>query len=293
MSTSVPTQSPSGAPTGAKPKRPILLPWIYRAFPAASAHVLAKQFLVPWTRLPGLDRDAPPLSVLVDGKPVAVRVCGAGPLVFLVHGWAGSGNQFRGLEQLLVEQGFRVATFDAPAHGASPGRSSNAGEFARVVNTLHGLLGRPLAVVGHSLGGLAAAMSASEVAPRGLVLLCPMPSFEFALEQYQLLRRFDDRVRERIAQRVERAARVSRAAGRLEPVLGGGAEVLLIHDATDRRIPVSISREIARSRPGVTYVETEGLGHTRLLADPGVQARIAAFITQLATEGAAKTAPSA
>ena len=256
------------------------LPLVYRAFPGVSSRVLSDRFLLPWKRLPGLS-GGERTHVEVDGQKASFEITGTGPLVILAHGWSGASGQFVPLRERLLAAGFRVATFDAPAHGSSPGRTTSAAQFMRVIEHIARTAGPTHAVVGHSLGGLAAAMGIRGVAPRGLVLLSPMPSFDFALDQFQMALRFDDRLRERVAERVMRQARFEREQARVELGLEAGVRTLLVHDQDDRRFPVGISRELAARHAWVEYVETAGLGHSKVLSDPAVLGRVADFVGSL------------
>jgi len=257
------------------------LPLVYRAFPGVSSRVLSDRFLLPWKRLPGLLGGAERTPLWVDGQRASFEISGRGPLVILAHGWSGASGQFATLREILLAAGFRVATFDAPAHGTSPGRTTSAAQFMRVIEHIARVHGPTLAVVGHSLGALAAAMSVERVRPKGLVLLSPMPSFDFALDQFQQALRFDDRLRERVAVLVMNKARMERKFAQVETGLGVGAPTLLIHDREDRRIPVAVSRDLAERHPHVEYVETEGLGHSRVLVDESVLGRVRSFLLAL------------
>ncbi len=257
--------------------------FLYRTFPRASAALLARSFLTPWRRLPRLSGGgARTLSLVVDDTTVTAFVSGTGPLVILCHGWSGSGVQFGRLQQRLLSSGFSVAVFDAPGHGASSGRVANVGQFTRCIEQLARRLGSVHAIVGHSLGGMAAALADTRsVHPQGIVLLAPMPSFDFALDQFQEVAKFDDALRERIAQKVEQVAGIARSEASLDCLLSRAAPSLLVHDARDRRIPVTHSRVLAARFDQLEYVETDGLGHKRLLDDDLVIERVTRFISQL------------
>lgn len=53
---------------------------------------------------------------------------------------------------------------------------------------------------------------------------------------------------------------------------------LVIHDQDDRDVPIEEGAAVARAWPGAQFVRTTGLGHRRILRDPEVIARAAAFI---------------
>jgi pimeloyl-ACP methyl ester carboxylesterase len=54
---------------------------------------------------------------------------------------------------------------------------------------------------------------------------------------------------------------------------------LVIHDQDDRDAPIEGGAAVAQAWPGAQFVRTTGLGHRRILRDPEVIARAAAFIT--------------
>jgi hypothetical protein len=54
---------------------------------------------------------------------------------------------------------------------------------------------------------------------------------------------------------------------------------LVIHDRDDRVTTALRSIELAERFPNVRLVLTAGLGHNRLLADPGVVAEVADFVS--------------
>lgn len=87
-----------------------------------------------------------PFAVDVDGHRVVGESWGTGPVVYLVHGWAGHRGQLTAFVPPLMANGYRVVAFDAPSHGASAAgafgpRSSSIPEFTAAltaVATAHG-----------------------------------------------------------------------------------------------------------------------------------------------------------
>jgi predicted alpha/beta-fold hydrolase len=72
--------------------------------------------------------------------------------VLLVHGWAGKAAQFFALIGTLLERGFAVVAFDAPAHGNSSGVFASGPAFARAARMVDQRHGPFYGVVAHSLG---------------------------------------------------------------------------------------------------------------------------------------------
>ena len=94
-------------------------------------------------------------TIELHGRSFAYRQAGAGPVVMLVHGLAGTMDTWNAVVDQLATR-FTVVTIDLPGHGRSeplPGDSS-IGTYANALRDLLDALGHPTAtVVGHSLGG--------------------------------------------------------------------------------------------------------------------------------------------
>jgi pimeloyl-ACP methyl ester carboxylesterase len=94
-------------------------------------------------------------EVVLHGHEVSYRRAGEGPVLVLVHGIAGSSEQWEPAMRILAEQ-FTVLAPDLLGHGrsAKPRGDYSLGAYASGVRDLLLALGHPRAtVVGHSLGG--------------------------------------------------------------------------------------------------------------------------------------------
>ena len=216
-----------------------------------------------------------------DGALQAWEWGTAGERVLLVHGWEGRGTQLGALVAPLVERGFRVVTFDAPGHGASAGFLSSFFHFARAIESVKAELGPFHAVVAHSLGGAATgwASLAGALGER-VVMIAPPASLHDAVEQAKqmlglrqdVLSRMEARLALRFGVTLD-AVHASRVAPRMT------ARLLVVHDENDREVAASDGELIAKAWPGAELVKTSGLGHRRILKDPGVIDRVVAFVS--------------
>lgn len=101
------------------------------------------------------DEAAEVRHVTIHGHRVAYRQAGAGPVLILVHGIAGSSATFAGVMPLLAEHHLVIAV-DLVGHGSSakPRGDYSLGAYASGVRDLLTALGHSSAtIVGHSLGG--------------------------------------------------------------------------------------------------------------------------------------------
>jgi pimeloyl-ACP methyl ester carboxylesterase len=260
-----------------------------RVAPAVGARwAEALWFTVPRARARP-ERQAPPgqpFQVTVDGHMVAGEAWGAGPSVYLVHGWGGWGWQLEGFVGPLVERGHRVVAFDAPSHGASdpgragPGRSTIL-EFADALAAVVAANGPAHAVVAHSLGATSTAFAmrnglqverAAFVAP----MADPLPYTRTFAGRLG----FGERVRTRLADRIERRVGMPLSAFDVPAMAGEIATppLLLVHDRQDSETGWSDSAAIARSWPHARLVTTSGLGHRRILRAPAVVTEVVEFV---------------
>ena len=57
--------------------------------------------------------------------------------LLFIHGWTGRGSQIANYLEQLTQLGYRVISFDGPAHGNTPGKQTNALEITDVVFALN------------------------------------------------------------------------------------------------------------------------------------------------------------
>jgi pimeloyl-ACP methyl ester carboxylesterase len=271
------------APGRGAPPRHAVVQSLVRWFPRAIATFYSRLFLSPRRRQGARQsgRGEALAPVRVGRHWVRVYAEGEGPVVLLVHGWAGSSAQLVEIGRALVAAGFRVISFDMPAHGETSGSVTSLPEFIQGINAVAARFESVHAVVGHSLGATAAVLAEQgALAVQGLVLIAPMPSFDFALAEFARIVRLPEPVLERTARLIERRVGMLRPEGdlgRVEPT----ALTLLIHDEKDGAIPVEKSRQLSASWSRARYLETHGLGHNRILADDGVIGGVRDFIRGL------------
>ena len=217
-------------------------------------------------------------EVDVQGEALPVHSWGEGPPVVFMHGWSGSGTQFRQFIPPLVASGLRAITFDAPAHGSNPGRQSDLPRFSRSLQAIAREVGPFHGLVAHSLGAMAATHALHDGLPGGrIVLIAPHLEVQKMFETYsellnmrpRLAQRFHDKIGERMRDLLDGIDPwTSLTPQRLltEPTPTG----LLIHDHEDPEISTRQFDEMAALWQGAGRYETRGLGHNRILKDDAV-----------------------
>lgn len=92
---------------------------------------------------------------MTDPIRLAARTLGdSGPRVVFVHGLFGQGRNWTTIARRLAEDGHRVTLLDLPNHGHSPWTDRvDYGDMAEYVAAELAVLGDPVTLVGHSMGG--------------------------------------------------------------------------------------------------------------------------------------------
>src|SRR5579859_3228409 len=157
--------------------------------PSVAAGIAMKLFLTPPPPRP-LSAKARALLAGADdqftvkletnlGQPetsqVHVWLWGRGPAIYLLHGWGGRGAQWVSFVEPIVRAGFTAVVLDAPAHGDSTAPRTSILHFAAALAAVAESVGPARAVIGHSLGGAAAALAIRRGMPAERVVLIGAP----------------------------------------------------------------------------------------------------------------------
>lgn len=228
----------------------------------------------------------------IAGNSVAVYAWGNGPNpVLLVHGWRSRASRLARLVESLERSDRTILSFDAPGNGASTGSRTNLMEYAAVITRLGGRFGRFEAIVAHSGGVLASFVAARDgVAVGRLVAISGSYSWTHVFATFvraaELPRRTAATVQRRILSSTFAHLRDAPRyfVAELDPT-DTVTPLLVIHDELDQAVGIDEGRTIADAHNGPTeLVVTHGLGHSRILDDPNVVARVRAFVSGEAFE---------
>ena len=217
----------------------------------------------------------------VRGGEVVVHRLGAnsGPRVLLVHGWNGAAVDWHVLAKALVADGFCVTALDLPAHGASPGRVSSLPRFVRGVmeaNRRHG----PFDIwIAHSMGGAAALAALAAGAPaRRLILIGGLVDPAGALREFARGFGLNAAATHAYLGGIEREEQMPLTyVDGLRNARAITTPALVVHDADDRVIPIEHGRKLAAALRGAELLQTNGLGHRRILSDDAIVQSVVAF----------------
>lgn len=203
--------------------------------------------------------------------------------VVVMHGWRGSGYQFKQWLEPLLSNNLKVVMFDAPAHGhhleMHPGkRQTHVLEFSESLLAIEKHLGGIDSVVSHSLGGLVVV----DAIHRGLTLKhCVMvaPNLDlcslFTRFCYQLnlsakvTRHFEAHLNEFLTELFQFEDYWNRYS-LAESVRSLPNSGMFVYDLDDEENILSEMISMAKLWEGASHIETKGLGHFKILKDDDV-----------------------
>ncbi|MCJ7757631.1 MAG: alpha/beta hydrolase, partial [Gillisia sp.] len=216
-------------------------------------------------------------------RKIVVYKYGTGPKkVLLVHGWSGSGTQLCIIAKELVNKGFSVISFDAPAHGKAPGKTSMMPFFIESIHQVEKEYGPFEVAIGHSLGG----MSLLKAIKNGfrvnkLVLIGSGNSVTHITREFAKNMKLNKKVA------ILMKAYFDKKFGEDMDNYSGAfsaesvkVETLVVHDKNDVDAHISSAYEIVDKLENGKLLVTEGLGHRKILGDPDVINKISTFITE-------------
>lgn len=212
---------------------------------------------------------------------VAAWRWGIGPTVLLVHGWEGRGSQLGAFVAPLVEAGMSVVTFDAPAHGESPGNRLYLTDHADTIADVIAAVGPVHAIVAHSFGAAAVLLAGVRhgVDISRNVMIAPNVIIDESLVKFARAVALDDRDRDSFERRIVDASGVAISSLTVEALAANrDAALLVIHDRNDGEVSLKHGDRLAAAWPSAQLVLTDDLGHRRILRDDAVIARVVDFV---------------
>ncbi len=218
----------------------------------------------------------------INGARSKCRVysAGTGSVVLLIHGWEGSAYSLSVIARRLLDQGLRVVLFDLPAHGFSPGRKTNLVEIGSIIQQLAVDEGNFLALVGHSFGAACAGHAIkSGVAADHFVSISAPTSMDFIINRFCTIVGASEKTKKGLIRNLEVILQGPYEQESLTELAAGFTQKgLIIHDRKDRMVPYSQAEEFSSAWPGAGVLDTNRLGHSRILQDEDVIQAVALHI---------------
>ena len=203
--------------------------------------------------------------------------------VLLVHGWDARALDFYKMIPALVEQGYKVISFDGPGHGNSEGERSNLVDFKELMyKMITKKIGVPYAIIGHSMGGGAAAyllMDYDIHIKRLVTIAIPTISKRFfdgmfaAMKIPQKTQRvFYKSMAEEFGEPIEKYNLIQRK----EPIKAD--EILMVYDEDEDVVPYKDIKDFLAVHPEIKTFNMKGVGHYSIIKSREVIDEIIRFL---------------
>lgn len=202
----------------------------------------------------------------------------------LLHGFASAAYKFEGYVAPLIKKGYEVLAFDAPAHGNSDGKTTNALEYAEMIRQIISRYGPIDSFIAHSFGGIALSL-AMETFPHDdnckIVFIAPATETTSAVNgAFAMLRIKDAGVRKAFDQIIlTKTGKPTEWFSIRRAVKNIKAKILWVHDEDDDITPLSDAVKVQQDHhPHIQFMITKGLGHRKIYHDKAVKKAIENFL---------------
>lgn len=225
----------------------------------------------------------------IGNRGIAMHTWGRGPTVLMVHGWGARSTHMGKMIEPLVQAGFRVVSFDAPAHGQSEGRHTDLVEFSAAIAAVARQSGPIHTIVAHSFGVAMALLARRDwgVEAKRQIYISSFDHCKWFTEAFRHHAGISAEVMESTRQMM-----VERHNGRVnwdqlsvvEMLRRTQEPTLLIHDREDDEIPFQHTVALHEAAACGELFTTSGFGHHRLLGLSSVIDRVVKFVSDETTK---------
>lgn len=204
--------------------------------------------------------------------------------VLILHGFGSAAHNFYSYIISMIDKGYQVLAFDAPAHGNSDGKTINAMEYSQMIEQVIDLYGPINGFLAHSFGGIALSL-AIEKTPHDedtkIVFIAPATETTSAIDSaFELLKIKDLGVRKAFDKIIfDKGSKPTEWYSIRRAMKNIKASVLWVHDEDDDITPLKDALKVKEDGfPNIEFVITKGLGHRKIYRDTTIQKKIAAFL---------------
>ncbi len=214
-------------------------------------------------------------------KSIAVYKWGEGDKkALVVHGWSGRATQLYKIIEALLQEGYEVYSFDAPAHGQSTGKKTMMPEYIKSIQKISEVYGPFEVAIGHSMGGISLLNTQGEQPVfKKLVVIGTPDSIYNIFNGFVKMLELKPIVAEKLIKVFEKITGKSifefHGSNNTKKIK---EPILIIHDKQDRDVPLVDAQNNYEHAKNAELFVTEGLGHNRILKNKSVIQKIIDFI---------------
>jgi pimeloyl-ACP methyl ester carboxylesterase len=207
--------------------------------------------------------------------------------ILVCHGFDSSSSKFERYIDQLLQVGFEVLAFDAPAHGLSSGKTITAVVYCDMILHANAAYGPVNGIIAHSFGGIAAALAIEKLKTnfiQRLVLVAPATETTRSLEDFCKYLQLSNKLKEGIERLIVQIGVKPLSWYSVARVVQSVTiPTMWIHDKSDPITPFEDMEYLThKNLPLVKFIITEGLGHS-LYRNDAIAEQIIAFVSELKT----------
>ncbi len=204
--------------------------------------------------------------------------------VLILHGFGSAAYKFERYVAPLIKKGYEVLAFDAPAHGDSEGKTTNAVEYAEMIRKVMELYGPVERFIAHSFGGISLSLALENTAHDAntkIVFIAPATETTSAVEgAFAMLKIKNAAVKKEFENIIFNISGKETAWFSIRRAMKHiRARVLWIHDEDDDVTPWRDALKVKEdNHPNIHFVITKGLGHRKIYHDAGIKNEVISFL---------------
>ena len=207
------------------------------------------------------------------------------PLIVLIHGWESRGTALRGFVKPFLEQGYQVATFDAPAHGDSEGEAVNMPIYANCIGAFFQKVGVPHGIIAHSFGGNSTMYYLSRISPETtlnrIVLVAAPSNIYKVLDDVAVLMHLAEAAKNKFFAKIETLINMPLKDCQVDKLSKQAkiGRLMLVHDDADKIVPFADSLAYHAAHSTSVLLNAKDMGHFNLMKKQEIKSEIVNFIT--------------
>lgn len=203
--------------------------------------------------------------------------------VLILHGFNSNSGNFHHFISPLIQKGYEVVAFDAPAHGHSGGKNITAIEYKNMICEAWKEYGPFNAFIAHSFGGLALTLALEELPhdeSTKVVLVAPATETTTAVDKFFEALGMNGKVKEEFFRIIEEKDgkpaswySIRRAMKSIK------ASIYWLHDKYDGVTPIEDAMKVIDDKhPNIHFGMTKRLGHRHIYRNDHVVEKIVDFL---------------
>ncbi len=202
----------------------------------------------------------------------------------ILHGFGSAAHKFEDYALLLIEKGFEVLAFDAPAHGNSEGDTTNAIEYSEMIQEVMERFGPIENFIAHSFGGISLSLALEQVthdANTKVVFIAPATETTSAVDgAFKMLKLKNETVRNEFEKIILNLTGKNVAWFSMRRAMDHiKASILWVHDEEDDITPWADALKVKEdNHPNIKFVCTKGLGHRKIYHDDNIKKQVIDFM---------------